>query len=277
MSNVLQTDSSVMVNTPWREYQLSGLPVWVKREDLCTAGDGPAFSKVRGLESYLRRLREDGVKAVGVMDTFHSKAGWGTAWLCHDLGLKCYDFYAKYKDDAGVRPFQERARECGAELVEVPNLGRQAVVSHIMRRRLRELDPQAVMLPNGLTVEDAVWENAQEVVTFTPPALCMRGTWVISVSTGHIARGVAAGLTQLMSEVKLIAHMSYSARSQEKLRETISYSPLFLVDEGFEYRSAAEGSAPFPCNKFYDLKAWEWLRRNIHRLESPVVFWNIGA
>jgi 1-aminocyclopropane-1-carboxylate deaminase/D-cysteine desulfhydrase-like pyridoxal-dependent ACC family enzyme len=263
---------SVLNNTPWEEYELSGRPVWVKREDLCSAGAGPQFSKVRGLESYLRRLRDNGVKAVGVMDTFHSKAGWGTAWLCQRLGLKCYDFYARYKDDAGVREFQQRARECGAELVEVPNLGRQAVVSHIMRRRLTELDPLAVMLPNGLTVEDAIWENAREVEVFTPPALARTGTWVISVSTG-----VAAGLTQLMSDVKLIAHKSYSGRSDHKLQETISYFPLFLVDEGYDYRSSVEGYAPFPCNPFYDLKAWEWLRRAIHRLEQPVCFWNIGA
>jgi hypothetical protein len=33
---------------------------------------------------------------------------------------------------------------------------------------------------------------------------------------------------------------------------------------------------PFPCNPYYDLKAWEWLMKNKGQLEEPILFWNIG-
>jgi len=34
---------------------------------------------------------------------------------------------------------------------------------------------------------------------------------------------------------------------------------------------------PFPCNEFWDKKAWYWLENNISKFKGKVLFWNIGG
>jgi hypothetical protein len=50
-----------------------------------------------------------------------------------------------------------------------------------------------------------------------------------------------------------------------------------FVDEGYAYGDRVSGTVPFPCNPYYDAKAWRWLERSASSLAGPVVFWNIGA
>ena len=81
--------------------------------------------------------------------------------------------------------------------------------------------------------------------------------------------------------------MGYS-RSQDATREYIEKAAgltlgdrIKFIDEGYGYADAApkNAQAPFPCNKFYDLKAYHWLStREPEELIGcgPVVFWNIG-
>jgi hypothetical protein len=49
------------------------------------------------------------------------------------------------------------------------------------------------------------------------------------------------------------------------------------IDPGWQYTTPSECACPFPCHKFYDLKAWEWLMENIDKLRPPILFWNIGS
>ena len=34
---------------------------------------------------------------------------------------------------------------------------------------------------------------------------------------------------------------------------------------------------PFPCNEFWDKKAWYWLENNISKFDGKVLFWNLGG
>jgi hypothetical protein len=34
---------------------------------------------------------------------------------------------------------------------------------------------------------------------------------------------------------------------------------------------------PFPCNRYYDKKAFKWMVDNIDSIIQPVIFWNIGG
>jgi hypothetical protein len=82
---------------------------------------------------------------------------------------------------------------------------------------------------------------------------------------------------------KLVLHLGFS-RSEKGLRRYVN-SFLFgqpgfvvdVVDEGYAYADAVVSPVGFPCNAFYDLKAWKWLAENIGTLPGPVLFWNIGA
>jgi hypothetical protein len=52
---------------------------------------------------------------------------------------------------------------------------------------------------------------------------------------------------------------------------------IHIIDTGAKYEETATVNAPFPCNAYYDAKAWGWVVQNYAVLKKPVLFWNIGA
>ena len=113
-------DALVVNNTPVEEYDVNGCVVSVKRDDLCSPLPGPCFAKVRGLLPHIKSL--DGVKAVGVLSTLVSKAGWGVSYICNRLKLKSYNFHPTTKKEGfPVGMFCERSRGLGGEQVELVN------------------------------------------------------------------------------------------------------------------------------------------------------------
>lgn len=285
--------SRVISNTPWEPYQLDGVEVWVKREDKCTPFPGPQFSKIRGVERHLDNLiAEQGKVPIGVLDTLHSKAGWGVAWLCKDKGLPCYDFFPVYKHEWVMDGFIPRENQIsadrfGATLVPM-EAGRSAILYHRAKKALAHMtNGQGHMMPNALKLPESIDATAEELRSYTPEGLC-EGTWVISASSGTIAAGVLRGLTEVYSSYNptplcLIIHLGYS-RPRNAVLDYVykaagwaGKADICIVDEGYEYKDRVEFDCPFPCNPYYDLKAWKWLSTHAHNLQEPVVFWNVGA
>jgi len=273
-------DNLVVSNTPWEVYKIDGVPVHVKREDLCCPPPGPSFSKIRGVKAYLEEVPNDTV--VGVLDTIHSKAGWGVAYVCNALGLECVDFYPVYKHEPWetVRPIQAKAKELGATLYPM-----KAWRSSVMYGRAKKIldkmaDDRALMMPNALKLQATVDATAEEVRLYTPQEW-MSGTWIVSISSGTIAAGVLKGLGG-NDNVCVIAHMGYSRSSDYARKYMIDMakgdvpSDILIIDEGYEYTDSVKESCPFECNKFYDLKAWKWLKGVVASIDQPVIFWNIG-
>lgn len=261
-------------------YEVCGRTIQVKREDMCVGG--PRFSKMRGVAEHIIKRHE---RCFGALDTFHSKAGWGTAFLCQHLQRKAVVFYPIYKDDVGLRYQQKKARECGAELIGL-TAGRSAVLYHAAKKILAEKYPDAYMLPNALKLQESVDETADELCRTTPPEYLHNANWIVSVSSGTIAAGVMKGLELLNAKVTVWLHMGYS-RPAESLRKYVNSKAgpnglnIRVVDEHYEYKDMARCDVPFPCNPYYDLKAWKWLRHQIETgrkdFEPQIIFWNIGA
>jgi 1-aminocyclopropane-1-carboxylate deaminase/D-cysteine desulfhydrase-like pyridoxal-dependent ACC family enzyme len=279
----------IVNNTPLETHMLNGVPILVKREDLCCPFPGPSFSKIRGVVAHIKNRTES---VIGVLDTYHSKAGWAVAYVCLELGKQCVDFWPRFKADnytGGPAPRfqQQQAAELGATLVDL-QAGRSAILYHTAKKHLRENYPDSYLMPNALKLPESITENAAEAVR-TAPHLPGSGTLVISISSGTVAAGVLLGFAQarLLDNYNVILHMGYS-RSQDATREYIEKAAgltlgdrIKFIDEGYGYADAApkNAQAPFPCNKFYDLKAYHWLstlepEELIGR--GPVVFWNIG-
>lgn len=269
---------TVRIGTPWELYEIDGVEIHVKREDMSCPYPGPQFSKIRGVALHLSCLPRDTV--IGVMDTQHSKAGWGVSYVCHDLGMRCIDFYPVLKADTGLRYNQVMAQKHGAELYPM-KAGMSAVLFNQARKILRETYPKSEMLPNGLKLQESVDSTATEVLLTPPELLC--GTWVISISSGTLGAAVCKGLSQRKFVGEVILHMGYS-RSESQARKYVAEmsgceaASLVFIDEGFEYKDKVDNKwIPFPCNEYYDAKAFWWLAQHIHELKPPVVFWNIGA
>lgn len=264
-------------NTPIEIYTIQGCKILVKREDLSSPPPGPPFSKMRGVVAHIRNRSE---QVIGVLDTFHSQGGWAVAQACAELGRRAIVYYPVYKGETGLREFQQRALELGAELKSLP-AGRSAVLYHAARRSLMAATA-AYMMPNALKLWETVEETAKEVA-YVPEHL-VRGTWVVSASSATLAAGVMAGLSKSSARPRIIVHLGYS-RPESAVRHYVSrYFGIFrsqpafdLVDEGYAYKDAVkEMEAPFPCNPYYDRKALKWILNNYDCLNKPVLFWNVG-
>lgn len=278
-------------NTPLEVHNLNGVPILVKREDLSCPLPGPSFSKLRGVVAHIRNRPEH---VIGVLDTYHSKAGWAVSYVCHHLGKQAVDFWPRYKKDGDAwlpRPQQQRAYDFHAHMVAL-QAGRSAILYHEAKKRLAASYPaqSTYMMPNALKLPESVSENAAEAersAANLPPEAVL----VISISSGTVAAGVLLGLSRagLLDRYTVILHMGYSRSQDAALAYMEKVSGLSLggrvqfVDEGYGYADAAKGvDVPFPCNPHYDAKAWKWLSKPevlaglVGTYGKPIVFWNIG-
>jgi len=275
-------------NTPVEDY-IDAYGLWVKREDLCSPTPGPPFSKTRGVFAHLKKRPEH---SIGVLDTFHSQAGWAVAHACSVLGKKCINFYPEYKNDPGHRLPQDHAKDLGAKLVGLP-AGRSAVLYHGAKKHLVDYYDQPYMMPNALKLDETVEETAKEYLR-TQAWFNSKGKSFSSVlipsSSATIASGVIKGIleskyTKGMTPIVII-HLGYS-RSKDAVYKYISQKvgadltelPLHIVDEGYQYKDKASQKdikPTWPCNEYYDLKAFQWwMSKGIHDFRNTLL-WNIG-
>lgn len=270
----------VVSDTPINMYEVRGRPVLVKREDLCCPG--PAFSKLRGVERHIASIDE---RYIGVLDTYHSKAGWGVSMLCEAMGKTAVVFYPVYKDDTVIRPYQVEAAKHGARIHGL-TAGRSCILYHRAKSILETLYNGSYMMPNALKCHESVDSTACEVAC-VPDHLKGRDTlWIVSCSSGTIAAGVMKGLVDHNSDSRLLLHMGYSRSGGELIRYMKGIAGITdtkglridVVDEGYSYKDAVSMFAPFPCNPYYDRKAWKWLHDHVLTIPEPyILFWNIGA
>lgn len=283
-------------NTPVEDHR-SEFGLLVKREDLSCKAPGPAFSKARGVYEHIKARPED---TIGVLDTYHSQAGHAVARACDILGKTCVNFYPEYKAEPGPREPQERAAKLGAQLWGLP-AGRSAILYHHAKKELLGTYPGAYLMPNALKLPETVTETAREV------GYLAAGQWpsavILPSSSGTIAAGVIAGFVERrifdFTELpQFIIHLGYS-RSHNEVMEYVcgqvsryiiakvdltsshaeEWTPMIkLIDEGYQYkdRARAGDTPPWPCNAYYDLKAFRWWQRERVNFGGNVLLWNVG-
>lgn len=280
----------------------------VKREDLCCPG-GPNFSKTRGVWAHIAGRPEE---FIGVLDTVHSQGGWAVARACVLLGKSCIEYYPVRKADRS-KPFRETwgdvQRECcslGAGIVSLP-AGRSSVLYYAAQKRLVSDRlrlkngglPSTYMMPNALKLPEMITETAAEVARTQHLMTCGWNavrTVLVSASSGTIAAGVLLGLIQLGWSGTLVIHQGYS-RPQDAVRRYMDkmieeqwpghpHPPgtggvnirRVMVDECYSYADAARSgpTPPWPCNKYYDLKALRWWVTHGRAQYGEAIMWNIG-
>ena len=260
-------------NTPLEFYPEFGL--WVKREDLCCPG-GPNFSKTRGVYAHVASRSES---VVAVLDTGHSQGGWAVAKACALLHKGCVVFYPRRKSekDTPVKPQQLAAQELGADLIPL-QAGRSAILYHCAKSRLKST---GYMMPNALKLPESVDETALEFQrTPLPPDV---QTIIVSASSGTIAAGLLRGLVHSGRQFTLVVHLGYS-RPERAVRRYLSVasgvdsSRVVVVDEQYAYADEARLGLlpPWPCNSYYDLKAFRWWQQEGRDKHQQAIFWNIG-
>lgn len=287
----------MLIHTPVEKY--SG--IYVKREDMAVNDPtAPPFSKMRGVLAHLTSLRDSGVKVVGYAESAISMAGWGLAWTAMQLKLKAVIFAPVYKCD---HPYLEVLRKhrkwwerCGAEIVPMP-AGRTKIIYYQGRKWMEENYPEGVMLPIGMSFPETVDATAAEYIWTLKEYKLQPKNVVLCVGSGTIAAGVARGIAESNLKTKLWGILTRDGSVPEKLRYmeklagfplssegmlgTFSSASVTLLSSGFEYTQKSKIVVPFPCNPYYDAKAWEWLVSRKSTYEEfnrkQTLFWNIGA
>lgn len=267
-------------NTPIEKYNIKGYDVFVKREDLSAKPPLPPFSKVRGLSTHLIDLKTSGVSVVGYCETSISMAGIGIAVIGNILGMRVVIFNPIYKETPPTLAIhREQWKYWNAEIIDI-KAGMAKVNYNISRNILKQMyGDKAIMLPLGLPLTSTILATESE-------ANLLKGfpTVVVNIGSGTICSGLYRGFSEKTVVYGIMGRTGNVFKKYCKIRgedEGIfsqrSFPDLRVIDPGYEYTQAVDVSAPFPCNKYYDAKAWLWLTENISRLIKPILFWNIGA
>lgn len=275
------SEEIVVNGTPVEGHWCGSLKVDVKREDLCCPYPGPGFAKIRGVYEHIKNRPE---QLIGVLDTYHSRGGWAVAYCCKALDRACVVFYPQYKDDkpGELRRSQAEAKRLRAA-VRPLTAGRSSILYHQAKKLLPE---EAYLMPNALKLPETIEGVAAEVKR--TPNLQIYDIVVVSISSATIASGVMKGLRSALGTAScplVVLHMGYS-RSEDSVMRYVQrmsggypINEIVVVDEGYAYRDRVDRElADFPCDPYYDLKAWTWLNEYSDALASDtkVLFWNVG-
>jgi hypothetical protein len=197
------------------------------------------------------------------------------------LNKKCIDYYPAFKVPRGTQPQQHAAWNSGAELVALP-AGRSAILYHRARKLLSEHE-NSYMMPNALKLTESVAETAAEAKR--TPLTSEIKTIIIPSSSATIAAGVIAGYG---NRFNYVIHLGYSRSADQVWNYIIKMASPFLpvgqfihmdiIDEGYSYADKAKPGpvTDWPCNTYYDLKAFRWWKAGGCEGRGVGLLWNIG-
>lgn len=289
---------ALVTNTPFEDHRAAH-SLLVKREDLSAPAPWPPFAKTRGVLSWMQKRVAEGQRLFGVLDTYHSQGGLAVSAAGAHLGVDVVNYFPVYAAEQDhtnhnfwpkeLRWQQAAAQRLGAELVGL-KAGRSAVIYHQAKRDC-EVGRGGLMYPNALKLDESVEETAREValllaaLTDAQYIAAKSMPWIVPASSGTLAAGVLKGLADHFHEdhPPLILHMGYS-RSHGAVLSYVQHKAgvvtdrITVVDEDYSYKDTARPgeTPPWPCNQYYDLKAYRWWMREGRKQFGEAVFWNIG-
>jgi hypothetical protein len=258
-------------DTPIETHIIKGVPIWVKREDLCWPF--PPLSKARGV--YRAIVNRPGVN-VAVVDTGRSLNGQLVSTIGLTLGRQVKCGYPRYVATPEAIPGPCLAiRSLGVELVPLA-ANRQFVMRAEMARLLPDdwyLFPTGLRLPETV---DAVEEEMRKLQEERGPI----GSVVVPTGTGTHLAGILRAFAG-----QVVGVQGY-ARPEERFRNDVERMARFAFNQERlhvvtslcnYYEVRPDHLPPFPANPHYEVRAWAWMKGAIESLKPPVVFWNIGA
>ena len=275
----------ILTNTRVEMYEYNNIPYYVKREDLSCPEPGPTFSKVRGLYPVLKKLKEQGITIVGYMETSISMAGWGISYFCQHLGMTSVIYYPKYK--SGYKHNQSKFipiwESFGSIVIplEKPNL--QKINQNKARTLFNRDFPGGHWLPQGLGFDETISEVTKEV-KLTLQQIQPK-TIVCNIGSGIMTSGIMCGVSEMKYKLDKLYAVTADLGTNivNKKNKVLKLSlldddgTLEIISTKYKYEQTPSIETPFPCNPYYDLKAFEYMIENIENLEKPVLFWNIGS
>ncbi len=255
----------------------------VKRDDLACAAPGPASGRMRGVYAHAAQLVKKGARCLGVLERGSSQEVVAVAYAARLLQVPC----VIYRSEASG-PAPAAAVELGAEVISFP--ADPAYVYALHQSATADAASRAgVLMPPGLRLAETEDEVAAEVVrTFeraTRPEFefLRSSTWLISLGSASVVRGVVTGLDQVLGlglVSQIVVHLPQErAFGGSDLAELVKLSRhVRLVDQLYAPGEPARpGPDPdWPADPATDLKALRWWAETGRSRLGHATFWNVG-
>lgn len=267
--------NNLKLNTPLENYDVKGKTVYVKRDDLM--GDGetlPPWGKLSALRNVLLDVKP--IRPLIHLSVFGSWSGWALNEISKELGYEFIMAYPKSKkypeymlekvnNSLPLKPnmmsiLYNKVGSIAKEkdYIRLPYAFDHSVYIETQKQRLREVkkeldfDHLVVSSGSGVTCLGMIQEHEPWPSLFEP--IHNRTFHTVCVSNVDTIKK------------KFSKHQIYSSEQIEIVKSEFDFDDMM---EWYE--------TPFPCNEFWDKKAWYWLEQNISKFDGKVLFWNLGG
>lgn len=261
------------LNTPIETYKIGKHEVLVKRDDLM--GDNkslPPWGKMKAIDSILQTMDLD--RPLMQLNVFGSWSGWALANLAKKYDCEVHVVHPKTKkitDD-----YLEKLDAAGA------------VVRPIRHNMMRVLYSQTKNMADseGFKLLPYAFNNATYLnhmarrLRNTLEELGPIDNLVVSSGSGVTLTGLTKPFLDLNPKGKVY---TVCVSSEDSIKKTLNgrsvQGQIHVVKSPYEFSDTMpKFSTPFPCNQFWDKKAWYWLTENSQILKKKrTLFWNLGG
>ena len=266
-----------MINeiTPLEQYKIKDKTVHVKRDDLM--GDGvehPPWGKLTALRKVLETINPQ--KPLIHLSVYGSWSGWALSEVSKELD---YEFIMAYPDS---KKFPKHILDKSENVLPIkPNM--MNVMYNKVGQIAREKD--YIRLPYAFdhleyikTQKARLYEVKQElefdhlVVSSGSGVTCLgmvmeHEPWPQLFDTGN-TRTFHTVCVSSEGTIKK-KFKKYGIEPTEQVE---------IVKSKFAFDDMMDSyETPFPCNEFWDKKAWYWLEQNIDKFKCEILFWNLGG
>ena len=268
-----------MINeiTPVESYNVNGKKVYVKRDDLM--GDGvehPPWGKLTAMENVLKFI--DPQVPIIHLTVYGSWTGWALSEVTKNLG---YDFIMAYPDTTKFPEYLLEKVDKDHRLPIKPNMMNVMYnkVGQIARKENYARLPYAFDHHVYIETQRKRFRDVRDNYNFQ-----------------HLVVASGSGVTCLGM---MLEHQPWSSLVDPRndrtfhtvcvsgedtikkkfLKHQIQPSEqIEIVKSEYDFDDMMEWyETPFPCNEFWDKKAWYWLEQNIEKFEGDILFWNLGG
>ena len=269
-------------NTPLEKYNVKGIDVWVKRDDLHNGDlDLPPWAKIEGVRRLLTwKELIDRNKPVIHLTVRGSYTGWVLGHYGKELDYSIKIAYGNSKN----YPMEslDKMKSYGVDLVPIkPNM--MKIVYNSMKKIADENGWQRLPYAFDHPVYHDYWREKSYLV-FRDKELPKFDNLVICAGSGVTCIGVIQSFLDVhnfpMKKRVYVVSTSTISTVTNKLKRWETYFPnnITVTTTPYEFYDEMDFyETPFPCNPNWDKKTWWWLEENIDKLHGKTIFWNIGA
>ena len=257
-------------DTPLEKYTIKGRDVFVKREDL--QGDGeylPNWGKIYGIRKYIEN-NVDRTKPLTSLSVNGSWSGWLVSAICDELGIEYYYSFPNSKNFNREILTDVQSKYPNTKLNPIkPNM--VSIMFNVLKKQSIERGWQ--IIPYGFNHHDFVESFKDRIQPYNNYNNLFVGSGS-GLSVCGLSKGFLKGNNHIYTSV-----VSTLSTLNRRLKEyDVDTDKITSIKSDYDfYDEMKEFDTPFPCNQFWDKKAWKYLSEIIDDVKGSILFWNLGG